>query len=66
MESSKDKYHVEMRSYRIIGWAWMAFMRSWAVRIAPDPTVPFGWGMCCFRGVRGMIYAAPQAGRENR
>jgi hypothetical protein len=24
MENSKDKYHIEMRSYRIIGWGWIA------------------------------------------
>jgi hypothetical protein len=24
MENSKDKYHIEMRSYRIIGWCWIA------------------------------------------
>lgn len=24
MENSKDKYHVEMRPYRIIGWVWIA------------------------------------------
>jgi len=24
MENSQDKYHVEMRSYRIIGWGWIA------------------------------------------
>lgn len=23
MENSKDKYHIEMRSYRIIGWVWL-------------------------------------------
>ena len=24
MENSKDKYHIEMRPYRIIGWGWIA------------------------------------------
>jgi len=24
MENSQDRYHIEMRSYRIIGWGWMA------------------------------------------